>query len=182
MRVPKHVIFMMIMTLTIVGCSNTNEANEQSNGKDNPLDPTTNQTNDTELHDKLGYVKYSKKELDNSTAEDKELTVDSNEMADKISRIILHNKEFTQVATLVTDQEVLIAYAKRDEADEEKAEMIAKQSATAVIPSYFEVYASDNKALIQEIESLHNSSVSNNDYSNTLERIIDKMENPENDS
>lgn len=182
MRVPKHVIFMLIMTLTIVGCSNTNEANEQSNGKDNPLDPTTNQTNDPELHDKLGYVKYSKKELDNSTAEDKELTVDRNEMADKISRIILHNKEFTQVATLVTDQEVLIAYAKRDEADEEKAEMIAKQSATAVIPSYFEVYASDNKALIQEIESLHNSSVSNNDYSNTLERIIDKMENPENDS
>src|SRR5699024_8070950 len=139
-------------------------------------------TNDTELHDKLGYVKYSKHELNNSTARDKQLTVDRNEMADNVSRMILHNDHFLQVATLVTDHEVLIAYLKTDEADAEKAKNIARQSAIAIIPRYYEVYVSDDDALIRDIESLHNSSVLNNDYSKTLNQIIEKMENNENNS
>lgn len=174
MQAFKHIVYITISLLFIVGCS-TNGANE-NNKHSNPLDPTANQPEDQELHDKLGYVKYSKKELDHPTADDKQLTVDRNEMADNITRAILHNDSFLQVATLVTDQEVLIAYLKEDKADADRAENVAKQSAIAIIPRYYEVYVSDNDALISEIESLHNSSVLSNDYSKTLERIINKME------
>lgn len=177
MRALKHVVYIIMLTLIIAGCSNTNQANENNKGAENPLDPTNHQSNDPDLHDKLGYVKYSKEELENTTAEDKQLTVDRNELADNIARMILHDKAFSQVATLVTDHEVLIAYSKNEDADAKRAESFAKQSATAIIPRYYEVYVSDNSALIRDIESLHNSSVLSNDYSKTLDRIIEDMEN-----
>lgn len=180
MRSFKYVATIVLLAIFITGCADNNEANQTNQSHQNPLDPNRNGENNPEADNKLGYVKYTKEELNNSTAEDKRLGIDRNETADNITRTILHNDLFSEAATLVTDQEVLIAYDKNEEADSDRTRNIAKQSAASMIPRYYEVYASDDNTLIKDIESLHNSSTSSDDYSKTLERIINEMEDDSN--
>lgn len=93
-----------------------------------------------------------------------------------ITRIALRGEGLEQVATLVTDEEVLIAYEKSDDVDEKEAANIARKTAQSVIPQYYEIYVSDNESLINDIQSLHNSSTTDGSYENTIDQIIKEME------
>ena len=42
------------------------------------------------------------------------------------------------------------------------------------MPGFFDIYVSDNKSLIGDIQSLHNSST-NREYDNLIEQLINKM-------
>ncbi|GGB36538.1 hypothetical protein GCM10011409_12450 [Lentibacillus populi] len=96
-------------------------------------------------------------------------------MADMITRLILRNEGFDEVATLVTDEEVLIAYQKNDNLDDRTAADIASKTAKSTMPGFFDVYVSDNGTLMNDIQSLHNSSATNKNYDNTIEQIINEM-------
>src|SRR5699024_11323998 len=101
-------------------------------------DPTRNQKRSTNQNtdNKLGYVSYTKDKMKNEPKQN--VTIDRNKMADMISRIILQHKDFGEVATLVTDEDVLIAYEANDRIDDEDAADIAKKSALSVMPQYFD--------------------------------------------
>lgn len=174
MNVKFFLPFVFCALFIVSACSNYN-----NNATDNEkvLDPERNlqAPADDDLNDKLGYVHYTRSELDTNPAPAPNLNIDRNAMANMITRTIMQNQGFEEAATLVTDQEVLIAYQKNADMEEEKAAQIARNTAMSTMPRYFDIYVSDNNVLIKDIHSLHRSSAKNKMYDNTINRIIDEM-------
>ncbi|HLR09482.1 MAG TPA: YhcN/YlaJ family sporulation lipoprotein [Bacillota bacterium] len=168
----------LIVLLITVGCSYNNT---QNGGDDtmrtNELTPENNRSipKDSELDRKLGFVHYTKDEIQNDVEENRDINIDRTEMANIITRNILRNDRFHEVATLVTSDQILIAYDKRDEADDHTSAEIARKTAMSIMPRFFDIYVSDNATLIDEIHSLHNSSVTDPNYDHTIEQIIEEM-------
>ena len=178
----KHTCFIpgLLLTFTIIaGCAANDNAMDERNQHIDELDPAREiqAPADDELNNKLGYVRYTKDQLDNDAERNHAVTMDRTQMANMITRIILRNDGFNEVATLVTDQEVLIAYDKDEDLDEDNAADIAKKTAVSIMPGYFDVYVSDNDSLIRDIHSLHNSTTTNKNYDNTIDTIINEMKN-----
>lgn len=169
----------MIVTFAISGCSNTDNAANEKDKIVNQLDPTREQApGNQELNDKLGYVRYTKDQLNNEQEQNHIVTIDRIKMADMITRVILRNEVFEEVATLVTDQEVLIAYRVSKDENQNNTANIARETAKSVMPRYFDIYVSDNEVLINDLHSLHNSSTQNKNYQNTIDQIIKEMKKP----
>ncbi len=161
----------------IAGCGNTENATDEREQISDELDPTEELQSpaEQEQNDRLGYVRYTKDQLNNDGEQNHTAKVDRTEMANMITRIILRNDGFDEVATLVTDEEVLIAYQKNDELEDDRAADIAKRSAMSATPRFYHVYVSDNESLMNDIHSLHNSSSQNKNYDNTINQIIKEM-------
>lgn len=167
--------------MALTACATDQSQSEQEKIADQ-LDPTRDEgpVRDPEYNDpretsRLGFVNYTKDEFDQDPDRNRVVTMDRNEMADIIAKMVLRHETFDEVATLVTDEEVLIAYDKNDVLEKEEAADVAKKSAESVMPRYFDIYVSDNDVLIRDIESLHNSTTTDPDYENTIERIISEM-------
>ncbi|WP_087972704.1 YhcN/YlaJ family sporulation lipoprotein [Oceanobacillus rekensis] len=162
----------------IAGCNtNDNTMTEREQIVDE-LDPSRNYEAPAgdNTNSQIGYVRYTKEQFENDTVNrNKTFSIDRNEMADMITRIILQNNGFNEVATLVTDREVLIAYDRNEGTSESSAADIAKRTAMSIMPSYFDIHVSDNETLIHDIQSLHNSSTGNRNYDNTINLIIKEM-------
>ncbi|MGM8211974.1 YhcN/YlaJ family sporulation lipoprotein [Virgibacillus sp. W0430] len=171
-------ILLSSLVLTLIGCGqNDDNTMEDQNAAEqlNPdLERTTENNNDP-LINKLGYVRYTKDELNEDDENNREITMNRNEVADIITRIILRNDDFAEVATLVTDEQVLIAYRKNEDNATKYTPDIAKQSARSIVPAYFEVYVSDQEQLMNDIHSLQNSTTQNKNYENTVNSIINEM-------
>lgn len=176
----KFAFALLLCTLFILSACNSNQKADSNSEQEqilNELDPAKDDDSRSsfEKENRLGFVHYTKDQLDNDNEDNHAATIDRHKMADMISRIILRSDGFDEVATLVTDEEVLIAYGKNDELDEKLAADIAKKSALSVMPSFFDVYVSHNTGLIPDIQSLHNSNTQLGDYHNTVESIIKEM-------
>ncbi|GAA0588778.1 hypothetical protein GCM10009001_00840 [Virgibacillus siamensis] len=166
----------ILMCAALAGCGTTDNATEEHDQIVEELDPSNENTPDNpEQDNKLGYVRYTKDQLKNDAEQNHSINIDRTKMANMITRIILRNDGFEEVATLVTDQEVLIAYEKNDALNAEDAADIAKKTAVSAVPGYFHVYVSGNATLMQDIQSLHNSSIQDNSYENTIDSIIREM-------
>lgn len=174
----------LLAVIILAGCGGTDNAaddeRQQAEERDqivNELDPEQETTPSNPSGDnKLGYVHYTREQIDNEDEEQHNINIDRTSLANMITRIILRNDGFDEVATLVTDEETLIAYAKADEQDADKAADIAKKTAVSILPGYFDVYVSDNETLIHDIQSLHNADIQDNEYDNTIDQIIDEMQ------
>lgn len=171
----------LVITAVMAGCGTTDNTNNADSDGDRDqimaeLNPARDkQPNNSDENNKLGFVRYSKDQLDEDTEKDHNVTIDRTKLADMITRIILRNDGFQEVATLVTDEEVLIAYAKGEDIESGLAAEIAKKTAVSVMPGYFDVYVSENETLMLDIQSLHNSSVTDGNYDNTINQIIEEM-------
>ncbi|WP_165767927.1 YhcN/YlaJ family sporulation lipoprotein [Virgibacillus indicus] len=177
---PKLFIPGIVLAVTVIsGCAANDNAMDERNENISELDPARElqAPADDELNNRLGYVRYTKDQLNNDAERNHAVTMDRTQMANMITRIILRNDGFNEVATLVTDEEVLIAYDKNEDIDEDIAADIAKKTAVSVMPEFFDVYVSDNDTLIRDIHSLHNSTTTNKNYDNTIDSIIDEMKN-----
>lgn len=168
------VISSIVALLFLVGCGMENTIDEMSEDV-NPVKNRQKEPVDSELDKQLGYVSYKKEEVKLDEENNHGATMDREETADLITRIILRNDGFEEVATLVTDKEALIVYEKNEELTDEEAASIVNKSAMSILPSFFDVYVSHNEQLIPDIHSLHNSTTTNENYDNTLERIIKEM-------
>lgn len=139
------------------------------------LDPAREDAENEELNDKLGYVNYTRDQVENEAEQNREWNMDREQMADYITRTILQNEAFGEVATLVTDEEVLIVYTYDDDkVSRKEAREIAKKSANSMMPGFYEVHVSDNENLIGDIRSLHNSTTNDNSDP-IIDRIIKEM-------
>src|SRR5699024_7837111 len=100
--------WLLILTIIFVidECSQLNDQPNNDSERDQvaeELEPTRYQETpvDEELNKKLGYVKYTRDQEQKEPTRD--VTIDREKMADMITRIILQNKAFDEVATLVTE-------------------------------------------------------------------------------
>ncbi|MGM8365200.1 YhcN/YlaJ family sporulation lipoprotein [Virgibacillus sp. W0181] len=163
------------LSLFMIGCSENNDATEDGNKLDQ-LDPTLEKSTNTDNQiNKLGYVRYTQDEIKEDNERNRAVTMDRDKMADIIARIILRNDDFAEVATLVTDEQVLIAYQTNDDQVTEYTSDIARKSAMSIVPAYYEIYVSDNDVLMNDIHSLKNSTTENKNYENTVNAIIKEM-------
>ncbi|MFD2629003.1 YhcN/YlaJ family sporulation lipoprotein [Oceanobacillus kapialis] len=173
----KHFAIGAITLFTLAACANNENAMDERDDIVNELDPSVEQQSaeDEAMNDRLGYVHYTKDQVENNEQGDQEASIDRTQVANTISRLALTGEGLEQVATLVTDEEVLIAYEKSEAVDEKEAANIARKTAESVIPRYYEIYVSDNDSLIQDIQSLHNSRTTDKGYENTVDQIITEM-------
>ncbi|TFJ91615.1 YhcN/YlaJ family sporulation lipoprotein [Lentibacillus salicampi] len=180
----RTIIFPLVLLMGIVlaGCGNDNAADDerpQADERDQmvkELDPEQETTPSNPSGDsKLGYVHYTKEQINNETEAEHSVNIDRTSLANMITRLTLRNDGFRETATLVTDENALIAYDKEDDMEQKRAAEIARKTAVSVLPGYFDVYVSDNETLMQDIQSLHNSNVQDHDHDNTINQIIKEM-------
>ncbi|RIU94629.1 YhcN/YlaJ family sporulation lipoprotein [Oceanobacillus picturae] len=173
-----HFVIGALTLFSLSACGNNENAMDERDDIVDELDPSAEQQSaeDEELNDRLGYVHYTKDQVNNDDEMEHGVSIDRTQVANVITRIALRGEGLEQVATLVTDEEVLIAYEKSDDVDEKEAANIARKTAQSVIPQYYEIYVSDNESLINDIQSLHNSSTTDGSYENTIDQIIKEME------
>jgi|SRR5699024_626118 len=161
-------IIFLCSILLLIGCNSNNVIEQQQNQMLKPPED--------EFHDQLGYVHYTKNEVNNETEQNKNLNFNRKEIANMITRTTLKNDGFNEVATLVTDKEALIAFDINEKLDDHTSRDIAEKIAKTILPGFFKVYTSSNQTLIHDIHSLHNSRTTRNDYDQSLKQIIEQME------
>ncbi|MFC4558663.1 YhcN/YlaJ family sporulation lipoprotein [Virgibacillus kekensis] len=164
----------ILLTAMLTACGGNDNAADEHEQIVNELDPEQENQNPGE-ENKLGYVRYTKEQIENDNERNHTVRVDRTKLANMITRIILRSEGFNEVATLVTDEVALIAYSKDEALDSSRAADTAKKTAVSVLPGYYDIYVSDNATLMSDIQSLHNSSVLDNSYDKTVERIINEM-------
>lgn len=179
----KQMFFILCISFILLFMSACNMGTDQSmedrqrEDVTNQLDPNRNfdHSPNQDVNHNLGYVRYSKNEIDMQDQNQKEAKIDRSQMADMITRLILTSDGFEEVATLITDKEVFIAYDKGGNRDSDEAKQIARKTAESVMPRFYEIYVTDNKSYMYDIQSLHNSGT-NRDYDNLIQKFIDEMD------
>ncbi|MFC3041391.1 YhcN/YlaJ family sporulation lipoprotein [Virgibacillus xinjiangensis] len=180
----KQLLFISILTLVFLGAcapENNDPGTDEQEEIADELDPNTQmeENADPEMDERLGYVHYQRDEIENNEEANRDMEINRPQMADMITRTILQSEGFEQAATLVTDEEVLIAYEKNEKLNDDEAANTAAKTAESVMPGYFKIHVSDNIGLIDEIQSLHNSTTQNQNFDNTINQIIQEMEKPQ---
>ncbi|GIO28636.1 YhcN/YlaJ family sporulation lipoprotein [Ornithinibacillus bavariensis] len=173
----KVLISIVSVSILLSACAHTDTSTGEREQVLDQLDPNReNKTqNTTDINDKFGYVNYKRDQLVQDREDNHVASINRVEMADTIARLILRNEGFNQVAALVTDEHVLIAYDRDEGLSSEVAADIASKTAVSVMPAFYDVYVTDNDTLIPDIQSLHNTTTSSMNYNNTINRIIKEM-------
>lgn len=122
-----------------------------------------------------GYVRHQKSPIMNDrTATNHYAGLDREQVANIISKYSANIPNVNDVATLVTDQEVLIAY----DTDSKKRNLTAdqvKKTALSVVPRYYHVYVSDNTKLMRDVENLANVDSTSRHARTTVNSVIKQM-------
>jgi hypothetical protein len=95
-------------------------------------------------------------------------------LADAISKLAVLIPNVHDVATLVTDRHVLIAYETTSENRFETADQV-KRTALSCVPRFFHVYVSDKPEMIHSIERFGSLSSRAKNIDEVLEETIEEM-------
>jgi hypothetical protein len=127
------------------------------------------------MSNNYGFVRHQKSPLmGDNTANDHYSALDREQVANIISQLSVDIPNVNDVATLVTDQEVLIAY-DTDSKNRNKTADQVKKSAMSVVPRYYHVYVSDNKVLMRDVENLANLDSTSRNARNVVNGLIKQM-------
>jgi hypothetical protein len=134
----------------------------------------------------FGYVRHVKNPIGDHRNSDHFAVLDREKVADTISKWSTDLPNVNEAATLVTDDEVLIAY-RTDSKDRNLTADQAKRTALSIVPRYYHVYVSDNANLIKNVESYANLNSTSRDVDNLVANLVKQMLNspqgyPVNDS
>ncbi|WP_310361101.1 YhcN/YlaJ family sporulation lipoprotein [Neobacillus drentensis] len=122
-----------------------------------------------------GFVRHQKSPLMNdNTANDHYTALDREQVANIISKFSTEIPNVNDVATLVTDQEVLIAY-KTDSKNRNMTADQVKKTAMSVVPRYYHVFVTDNKVLMRDVENLANLDSTSQNARNLVNGLIKQM-------
>ena len=101
-----------------------------------------------------GFVRHQKSPImGDNTANNHYAALNREQVANIISKYSTGIPNVHDVATLVTDQEVLIAY-HTDAKNRNLAADQVKRTAMSVVPRYYHVYVTDDKSLMRDVENL----------------------------
>ncbi len=95
-------------------------------------------------------------------------------LADAISKLALKLPNVHDVATLVTDRHVLVAYETNSDNRFETADQV-KKTAMSAVPRFFNVYVSDKPQMINSIERFGSLSTRTEGVDDVLENTINEM-------
>jgi hypothetical protein len=122
-----------------------------------------------------GFVRHQKSPLmGENTANGDYTAIDREQLANIISKFSVNLPNVNDAATLVTDQEVLIAY----DTDSKKRKLTAdqvKKTALSVVPRYYHVYVTDDTSLMNDIESLASLDSNSRNARNLVTGLIKQM-------
>jgi ribosomal protein S17E len=122
-----------------------------------------------------GFVRHQKSPLMNdNTANDHYTAIDREQVANIISKYSTEIPNVNDVATLVTDQEVLIAYDTDSKNRNLTADQV-KKTAMSVVPRYYHVFVTDNKVLMRDVENLANLDSTSRNARNLVNGLIKQM-------
>jgi len=122
-----------------------------------------------------GFVRHQKSPLMNdNTANDHFTALNREQVANIISKYSTEIPNVNDVATLVTDQEVLIAY-DTDSKDRNLTADQVKKTAMSVVPRYYHVFVTDNKVLMRDVENLANLDSTSRNARNLVNGLIKQM-------
>lgn len=95
-------------------------------------------------------------------------------LADAISKLSILIPDVDDVATLVTDRQVLVAYQTTSKNRFQTADQV-KKTAMTVVPRFFHVYVSDEPGMISSIERFGNLTTTTEGVHDVLEHTIAEM-------
>jgi Sporulation lipoprotein YhcN/YlaJ (Spore_YhcN_YlaJ) len=122
-----------------------------------------------------GYVRHQKSPLMNdNTANDGYSALDREQVANVISKLSVNLPNVNDVATLVTDQEVLVAYST-DSKDRNMTADQVKRTAMSVVPRYYHVYVTDDRAKMQDVENLAGFDSTSRKARDSVKNVIKEM-------
>ncbi|QCJ43965.1 sporulation protein [Bacillus sp. S3] len=127
------------------------------------------------VSDNYGFVRHQKSPVANDNMGNNHYTaLDREQVANIISKQSTSIPNVNDVATLVTDQEVLIAYDTNSKDRNLTADQV-KRSALSVVPRYYHVYVTDNKVLMRDVENLANTDSNSRNARNVVNGLIKQM-------
>lgn len=142
-----------------------------------PATPTklSTKTNDqpnevpTNSYKDYGFSRLQKQDVDGKDGEFS-LKIDKQEVSNFISYLVVKLPNIDDAATLVTDQEVLIAY--QTDGNKDLARKQVEKTAQSALPSYYHIYTSDDMQSINNIEDLNKYGQLND---NQLEQKVQEL-------
>ncbi|WP_082233495.1 YhcN/YlaJ family sporulation lipoprotein [Halobacillus massiliensis] len=162
--------------LILNGCQNPQQDEFNADDEDHAIEgDAMDNYNENTADGQVGYVRFQKDQLDQEKERNHTIKVNREQMADMITRMILRYPGFEDVATVVTDDKILVAYKKPDDREPEVAADMVKKTAYSLVPSFYHVYVSDDPASFGDIESLGNSTVYDKQYTNVVNQIVERM-------
>jgi hypothetical protein len=124
---------------------------------------------------RFGYVRDQAEPVRNSQRYNENIAaVDYGEIANIINKMVVQLPAIEDSATLVTDEEVLIAYETNSDNRELTADQVSK-TGLSIVPRYYHVYISDNPEMIHEIERFRSLAVTSPRVDEILDTTIKQM-------
>jgi hypothetical protein len=180
----QFIILGLSLIITTTGCSKDSanrDIYEESgntinvNNKRNELYREGGSRNVRNMSNDYGFVRHQKSpvEGDQGGAEHY-ATIDREKVANIISELSTDIPNVNDVATLVTDQEVLIAYSS-DTKDRNTTADQVKRTAMSVVPGYYHVYVTDDTRHMRDVENLANLNTTSRNARNSVNHLIKLM-------
>ncbi|KKB44420.1 YhcN/YlaJ family sporulation lipoprotein [Bacillus thermotolerans] len=133
--------------------------------------------NDTDENN-FGYVRHQKSPTQGETVSYRDIyTMDRERTADAIARLIVGLPTVNDSSVVVTDEEVLVAYTKEENANAD-GEGIAdqvKRTALSVVPRWYHVYLTDDPNLRREVENIAQLNGDAGAAEDTIDRTVKLM-------
>jgi hypothetical protein len=129
---------------------------------------------DDDIGTSFGYVRHQKSPVPGDQQLNEMPALDREQVADIISKMVVLIPNVNDVGTLVTDEEVLVAYTTDSEDRFETADQV-KKTAISVVPRYFHVYVSDDPMMIDEVERYGQLDSNSRDIDRIMDTTIKDM-------
>ncbi|NRD76407.1 YhcN/YlaJ family sporulation lipoprotein [Bacillus sp. BRMEA1] len=122
-----------------------------------------------------GFVRHQKSPVMNDNTANQSFTaLDREQVAHVISKQSVNIPNVHDVSTLVTDQDVLVAY-DTDSKDRNLTADQVKKTAMSVVPRFYHVYVTDNKHLRRDVENLASLHSTSRNARNAVNHVINQM-------
>lgn len=174
----------LVSIAALAGCNGGQEEGQGIGGKDK-------NTSLTSIHSPARMYDEDYRNTDHSSADfgftrsDKHIiegqniayttpAIDKEQMSDIISRLAIQLPGVSRIASLVTDDEVLVAYTADSDDREDTADMV-KRTAMSVVPRYYHVYVSDNPNLAQNVENLSVLNAGSDNVDASIQSLVKEM-------
>ncbi|MGD6817306.1 YhcN/YlaJ family sporulation lipoprotein [Metabacillus sp. 84] len=180
----KQILILPLMTILFSGCQMNEEGKSDltdENGSTINVDENTTMYKKTESDSKktnrtesFGYVHHKRNTLMKNGKQTEFYAIDREALADTVSGLTVQLPGIEEAATLVTDEEVLVAYRGSSKNRNEMADMVSKTGISAV-PRYYHVYISDNEAAIDQLQSYRTLDSESPEADAVLAKLIRQM-------
>ena len=171
--------------IALTGCSANGDQSSGLKNDDRGAGSPQNVNNPSQYYDEdnrnhnnhsddFGFTRTNKTTVQGRNIANKTASIDREQLADMISTLSVQLPNVNDVATLVTDEEVLVVYDTDTKNRTETADQV-KRTAMGVVPRYYHVYVSDDTTHAQDIENFATLESDSKGMDYTIEQTIKNM-------